>query len=259
MPGERAAVEALEELGLTEYEAKCFVALTRVAEGTAKEVSKLSDIPRSRVYDTVERLHERGLVDVQQSDPRRYKAVPKEAAFEKLRKDYISSIEAADRALDNVQSSENVEEEGAWSISEHEHVVDRVEALVDDAEESIHYLVADAAVVEERTLERLAAASDRGVTVVVEVGSDEIRDRIDAALPDARVEVVSNLRETVDIAEKWPGQALLVDRRSALASGVSESHLPHVTTETAIWSKGNDHGFAVWFGELLTERLDDAE
>lgn len=259
MPGERAAVEALEELGLTEYEAKCFVALSRVAEGTAKEVSKLADIPRSRVYDTVERLHERGMVDVQQSDPRRYKAVSKEEAFEKLREEYVSSIEAADRALDEVRSSDNVEEEGAWSISEHEHVIDRIGALVDDAEESVHYLVADASVLEERILERLAAASDRGVTIIAQVCSDEIRDRFREQIPDAQIEVTPSLRRTVNIEEKWPGQALLVDRHSALASGVTESHLPQVTAETAIWSRGNDHGFAVWFGELVTDRLDDAE
>ncbi|PSQ46397.1 hypothetical protein BRD15_09160 [Halobacteriales archaeon SW_6_65_15] len=59
-----AAIDALEQLGLTEYEARCFVALTRLPHGTAKEVGQVADIPRSRVYETMDRLQDRGLVDV---------------------------------------------------------------------------------------------------------------------------------------------------------------------------------------------------
>lgn len=60
VPDPEEAVTSLEELGLTEYEARCFVALTRLSKGTAKEVSQVADVPRSRVYDTIERLERTG-------------------------------------------------------------------------------------------------------------------------------------------------------------------------------------------------------
>jgi sugar-specific transcriptional regulator TrmB len=56
MPADNAGeqpVELLQELGLNEYESKCFVGLTRVTEATAKEISGIAEIPRTRVYDAM--------------------------------------------------------------------------------------------------------------------------------------------------------------------------------------------------------------
>lgn len=47
------AVEVLQEFGLKEYEAKSFVALSRMPQATAKEISETTDVPRTRVYDAV--------------------------------------------------------------------------------------------------------------------------------------------------------------------------------------------------------------
>ena len=254
MSHERTAVEALDRLGLTEYEAKCFVALTRISQGTAKEISQLSDVPRSRVYDTVDRLHRRGLVDIQQSEPREYRAVSKEEAFEKLQEEYDSSIETADAALDQIESAEAREDRGMWAIANADHVNDRMVALLDDAEEHVHLVVADGASLERTVLDALAAASERGATVVVEVPSDSVRDRVQQAAPDARVVVSAGLRETHQVVKKWPGQLLMVDRQAVLATGIEESDLPGVEKETAVWSHGHNHGFAAWMRELLADR-----
>ena len=259
MPDERAAVEALEQLGLTEYEAKCFVALTRVERGTAKEISQLSDVPRSRVYDTVERLHRRGLVDIQQSDPRKYRAVSKDEAFDKLRRDYNESIEAADEALGQVGSAKTEEQKGVWAIANADHVTDRVVALLDAAEEHVHYIVADEPTLAEEVLDLLAALSDRGLTVVVEVPTEAVRDRVRRTVPDARVVVSEGLDRTHRVVKKWPGQLIMVDHQAVLASGVEEGDLPDVEKETAVWSHGHDHGFAAWVRELLEDRVDGVE
>lgn len=45
-------MEAVGSLGLKQYEAECFVALTRLSHGTAKKLSGLTDVSRTRVYDT---------------------------------------------------------------------------------------------------------------------------------------------------------------------------------------------------------------
>lgn len=259
MADERAAVDALCQLGLTEYEARCFVALTRLEQGTAKEISQLSDVPRSRVYDTVERLHQRGLADVQQSDPRKYRAVSKDEAFDKLRRDYNSTIETADEALGRVESAETAEEKGVWAIADADHVRDRIKILLDGADEHIHLLIADETALKDDTLDRLAAASDRGVTVVVEVASEAVRDRIQQAVPDAHIVVPEGLKETHTVVKKWPGQLLMIDHQKVLTSGVEESDLPDMKTETAVWSHGLDHGVAAWVRELLEDRVDETE
>lgn len=69
------AIDLLQELGLKEYEARCFVALNQLPNGTAKEIREISDVPRTRVYDAIRVLESEGLVEVQQSSPQVYRAV----------------------------------------------------------------------------------------------------------------------------------------------------------------------------------------
>ncbi|WP_321163696.1 helix-turn-helix domain-containing protein [Halorubrum lipolyticum] len=48
----------LKELGFSEYEAYTFVYLLQLGTGTAKDVAEIGDVPRTRVYDAVDALHE---------------------------------------------------------------------------------------------------------------------------------------------------------------------------------------------------------
>ena len=259
MPTEREAVTALENLGLTEYEAKCYVALTRVSEGSAKEISQLSEVPRARVYDVVDRLHDRGLVDVQESDPRQYKAVPRERALDVLQRTYESQVEAADSALEKLETAKSSEERGVWTVANATHVTERAVALLEDAEDRVYVIVVDESVFNDEIVDQLATTSGNETTVVVEVATEEVRDQIRESVPDAEVSVESGLRNPHDVLGKWPGQLIMVDNRAVLASGVEESELPKTTEQTAVWTAGRDHGFATWMRELLDDRRPEPE
>ncbi len=256
MTNAEEAVTALEELGLTEYEARCFVALVRVSTGTAKEVSQVADVPRSRVYDTIERLDRKGLVSVQQTEPRQYKAVPVETACRRIREDYDSRINAAENALGQLEEPDSRDDEGMWAITRKEHVTERVVRFLEEAEETIHYLVPATEVAEREVLDALGAAADRGVRVSVEVPTEDDREEFEAAAPNADVAVAGDLRTTNTVHQEWPAQLLLVDQESIVAAGVKDSDLPDVVNEMAVWTYGRDHGFAVWIRELLDDRLE---
>ena len=47
------AVGLLQQLGLKEYEARCFVGLSQLSSGTAKQLSESTEVPRTRVYDAI--------------------------------------------------------------------------------------------------------------------------------------------------------------------------------------------------------------
>jgi sugar-specific transcriptional regulator TrmB len=261
MPTEDQAVRLLEELGLTQYEARCLVALSRVGNSTAKQISDLSEVPRSRVYDAVEGLHKRGLVDVQQSEPREYRAVSKDEILETLRRDYRSTVTALDTALNGLRTKneEELEEHGAWAIADHDNVTHRMTSLIDDAESEVYLLVSDEDLVEEAVYERLAAATDRGVEVVVEVPSVAVREAIREVVPGATVHVSEMAEDANRLGGKCPGRTLMVDREAVLLSAVADSSLPGQTEETAIWAKGPDHGLVVGVRELLGTRLGKLE
>jgi HTH-type transcriptional regulator, sugar sensing transcriptional regulator len=248
------AVTALSELGLTEYEARCYVALTKLTTGTAKEISQVSDIPRSRVYDTIERLERKGLVSTQQSDPREYRATEIETACKRIREDYDSRINSAENALQQIETPESTEDAGVWSISNTDHVTDRLTTFLELAEESVHHIVVAEEVLTDEISAALREATDRGVVVVVEVPTEALQVQIKEAVPDATVVVAPDLETTNPVYSEWPAQLLLVDHESVVAAAIKESSLPGVVHETAIWTYGHDHGFAVWIRELLDDR-----
>lgn len=258
MPTEDKAVHLLEELGLTEYEAHCFVALSRVGTASAKEVSDLSGVPRSRVYDAVERLHQRGLVDVQQSEPRQYRALSKDDALAVLRERYASTLDATDEALSGLRQSEELEEEGAWAIADHDHVTDRIGRLIEDGERELYVLVADEEALDRRFRERLAAAADRGLAVVVETPSEDVEERIRTTIPDATVRTTALADDPAEIEGKWLGRIVMVDRRAVVISAMTEAARPGRVMETAIWASGPDHGLVVGMRHLLGARIDDS-
>lgn len=56
-------VEVLKSFGLSEYEAKALITLLSKGELTAKDISELSGIPRTSVYDVMNSLKSKGLVE----------------------------------------------------------------------------------------------------------------------------------------------------------------------------------------------------
>jgi HTH-type transcriptional regulator, sugar sensing transcriptional regulator len=81
---ERTIVAQLIELGLTTYEAKAYLALTRRDSSTAAQTARLSDVPRQRIYDVLATLVEKGLASTRPGDVVKYAATPPERALEGL-------------------------------------------------------------------------------------------------------------------------------------------------------------------------------
>lgn len=136
------AADALEDLGLTKYEAATFAALTGLGEATASEVHEESGVPRSNVYGVLDRLAEKGLVETAQSRPTLYRAVEPEEAMERLKRD---RREREDRALRSLQetSTEARGESGGeiWTIEGERNVADRAREIVRSSTEEV--LIAD--------------------------------------------------------------------------------------------------------------------
>jgi sugar-specific transcriptional regulator TrmB len=183
------AVELLQTLGLKEYEAKCFVALARIDAATARDVSDLSEVPRTRVYDAVDALEDAGLVARQHSNPQRFRAVPVAEAAETLRDEYDARIDDLRAALDDLPAVQQDDDDAAhevWTLSGATAVENRTERLVSDARETL-VVVATADALTEDLVDGLEAATARGVEVAVGGVDQPARDAALADLDDAGV------------------------------------------------------------------------
>lgn len=91
-------VEKLERIGLTEYEAKAYLALLGVHLNTATKVSQKSGVPRTRIYSVLEALAFKGWVRIYSGVPLLFKAQAPQEVFKKIKEEY-------DEFLDSVKST----------------------------------------------------------------------------------------------------------------------------------------------------------
>lgn len=122
-----AAIEHLEGFGLSAYAARTFVALASLGSGTAKDVSEISDIPRTRVYDAAQELHDRGLVDIRQSTPKEFWPISSETTGRKFEQELTHWTNILVTALDELEPIERREEQrGVWTVDRQAATTDRV-------------------------------------------------------------------------------------------------------------------------------------
>jgi sugar-specific transcriptional regulator TrmB len=228
------AVEALERLGLSNYEARVFVALQRLGTGTAKEVHSVADVPRSQVYGAAEELEERGLIEIQRSTPKRYRPVSIETAKGQLRARLEREQERAFTCLDEIQrSGEEVESrDDVWTVRGTEPVTDRLVDLAERAESELFFGAANPELVPDHLVRTLRQQAEAGLSVRVVSESSEVRDLF-ADTANLTVE-----RPVEDAPRGFTSRFLLVDDSAVLLSVVTGDgdQVPGTAEETAIWS-----------------------
>jgi sugar-specific transcriptional regulator TrmB len=103
MLGSQEILDALKNIGLNLYERKIYLALIAKGVATAGEVSEIAKVPRSRSYDVLESLADKGFVVAQSSKPIKYVALaPKDAlerAKDNLNRKHGDTIERMDRMV----------------------------------------------------------------------------------------------------------------------------------------------------------------
>jgi HTH-type transcriptional regulator, sugar sensing transcriptional regulator len=102
-------IEPLTQLGLTSYEAKAYIALTRRGSFSAAEVARLAGLPRQRIYDVLNSLVERGLAVGRPGRVDKYSATDPKVAIERLlgghRKRLIELETSSAAMLDDLASA----------------------------------------------------------------------------------------------------------------------------------------------------------
>jgi len=256
MSDAETATNALENLGLTEYEARCFVALSRLPHGTAKEISQVADIPRSRVYETMDRLQSKGLVELHQAEPRAYQSAPVDTALRTLRTQYESYLETAEQSLRRLEPAYRRTIQGVWAIDSHDQVTGRIVDLITDASDEIMLIVLDEEFLDAETFEALTEASDRDVRIYVGTTVEAVRDRIVTGDLDAELFETELIEWFAEMSgSPRIGRLLMVDRDPVLVSALHEQTLPGVPNETAAWSDGINHGFATFVERVFAYHL----
>ena len=256
------AIELLQELGLKEYEAKSFVALSRLPSGTAKEMSEVSEVPRTRIYDAVRVLESKGLVEIQHSNPQRFRAVPVDEAVETLKEEYDTRTEALRGKLQGMEAAKTENDTDVthevWALSGDRAIASRTQQLLGEASEEVILVIGDEALFDQTMVDNLKAARDRGVDIIVGTTAEELREEAESTLPSART-FVSGLEWLAepDLANDTTeiSRLLLMDQSTILVSTFSTAADGTRRDEHAVFGRGFDNGLVTVVRRLMATGL----
>jgi sugar-specific transcriptional regulator TrmB len=250
------AIEVLQQLGLKEYEARCFVGLSRMESGTAKTLSETTEVPRTRVYDAIRVLEAQGLVEIQHSSPQRFRAVSLDEATETLRDQYEDRVQRLHGALDRVEVVDSTDEtpvQQVWTLSGRTAIENRTNQLIEGATDEVVLILGDESFLTDDLVDTLNEIGN-GVDLIVGALTESSQKQIQATVPDATT-FLSGLEwlhgENHHEDDAAIGRLLLVDRSTILVSSIS----PGTGEERAVFGDGFGNGLVVIARRLMAQGL----
>lgn len=252
MVASQETLDALEDIGLNMYERKIYSALLGRGVSTAGELSEMTNVPRSRAYDVLESLAEKGFAVIKSSKPMEYVSIPPKQAIENIKKQHRQELEEKLGKLDGFKDSEAVGEleelydqglelvdpaEMSGSLKGRHQINQHVGTMFQEAQESIKILTTEEGLknIRDDHYNLLKEAKENGVNVqVLAPVTDENQAEADEISEFADVRHLEN-REEFDI----PNSEFTVIDEDALTMSMTHQEV-HSTQEAAFWSQ-SDH------------------
>lgn len=240
-------IESLQQLGLTSYEAKVLIALTRYGSGNVADIHALSGIPRSAVYGVLTKLNDKGIIEVQHTKPMRYRAIAPVQVIDRLKVNYENAVETSLEQLEKIYHAPDVsvEEDGVWNISGVKNVTDKIVQMLDLAKKEIilasTYPSLDKATetypVMEVITTKLQDKIDEGLKVKITISEHQARsDHQTGKNPIYGAEV--RVYSTEDSAHPLKGGIIVIDDQELLIITVKDEVTP--PNLIATWYNGKE-------------------
>lgn len=247
-----AVLDSLKQIGLNLYERKLYVALLARGTSSAGELSEISSVPRSRAYDVLESLADKGFVIVQNAKPLKYVAVGPEEALDRHHKKLNDQVQVITERIANFKKSASIKElkslyakgvdlvepgEFTGSLQGRDALHQQIGALIKNASKRVSLVLTPATFNElvDRHMDALEGAKKKGVKI--KIGTHKGKDT------EENIKKVSSIAEVKDVSDHTTGRLALADGEQFIV-GLTHDVDTHPTQDLAIWSKSK-HGAAV--------------
>lgn len=180
MNADNSLTVSLEEFGLSQYEARAYYAMIARGPVSAGELAYYSELPRTKVYPTLQKLRKKKLATISDTKPIMCAAIAPEEAFDPIIQEQINKVNAMNSLVANLKT---VSEESRKSIGIEErryrhltlgNVPKDLRAMIDGARESVRIVVDRPAIgLFAECGKQIAAAVRRGVEVRIIVPPSE--------------------------------------------------------------------------------------
>ena len=136
---ENSLIDKLQNFGLNQYEAKAYVSLLDIGTSNAYSISKASGIPRSRIYDIIESLTNRGVVMFEETSDnvKNYTALPANVFLERIREEWSSNYSDVEKELKLIEAKEKKEDNYVSTVKGEKSILTFCRNLINDAKEQV--------------------------------------------------------------------------------------------------------------------------
>ncbi|OGI15804.1 hypothetical protein A3K63_00335 [Candidatus Micrarchaeota archaeon RBG_16_49_10] len=241
-------MDALKGIGLNLYERRLWVALLAKGVATAGELSAVANVPRSRSYDVLQTLADKGFVIVQTSKPLRYVGVAPKEALEKSKKTLEMDLTERITRIEKLQVSSLVEElesihqqslqiismeDMTGALKGKYSVLQQMDSMLRDASSTISIVTTPNGLNEltNNHLSILKKMKEKGVNIKIAVNAND-------KCGDA-IKTLSGVAEIKDISSSSSpifGNFYVIDDKQ-LSMGLSDPEQVHTSQYMMFWTK----------------------
>ncbi len=161
---EDLAVE-LEKIGLTNYEARCYLGAIAVGSGRAEEIAELARVPRTSAYKALESLSARGFMEQSEDRPRRFAPADPLSLQGRLRGDLETTFDRVAR-IQETFGSRGVPQV-VYTLNGKDRVLSKIGEMVERAKKRIIISSPNISVIRKHHGKLFERALDRGVEILV--------------------------------------------------------------------------------------------
>jgi len=134
-----------EDLGLSEYQAKVYVTLVISGQLKARDISQMSGVPRTKVYETLKNLVDRGLVIELPTNPSKFIASSPIKSFRENLQPFEEKTRNLRKLLRTLEfyhhkakNTANIEQTDIWILREPE-VLRKLKSILYEQRSSLGY------------------------------------------------------------------------------------------------------------------------
>jgi len=145
--------QALQELGFTKNDSKVFLTLAKYKVLIPVDIARHSNVDRARVYDSLNRLIEKGYI---KKEPIKrganYQVIPIEKIFKSIRDGYKQKIEETlilEKSIRELQVEEEEPEPRVWAINSKKKIKKKIKQLIDSAGRRLFFIITPDLLMEE--------------------------------------------------------------------------------------------------------------
>jgi sugar-specific transcriptional regulator TrmB/predicted hydrocarbon binding protein len=230
----------LKEFGLTDYQARAYLALLELNISTANQIPAISRVPRTKIYGIMRQLHDKGLVQIIPETPLKYRAVPFKQYLERrvgqLREEAGDLERSVDTLAESFQlQSHEPDEQGKFEMFYgRRNVRDKLKDMYSNAKK---YIVS---IGNEHSPARIVRTT---ISVIEDLAKDKVK--IDYGFPvnKSNIERVKRLAEfsTIKHIDRRPAMHFIVvdGLECMLVHRIPNDEDPVRGEDIAIWSNDN--------------------